>query len=689
MEADKAAQVKLYKLGGASGEIMASVAQTIQVGLYVFLLSNNHQHHKVLEAALASTALQLVHSGVQQPEQFLGSISQLTPSCIVLDMAFLWPPASNTINLTENPTENPTEQRNYNSAAAYQGYNLCHWLTTHSTVPLVLLGDFTAAEARRQAFAAGAYDYLPVPLEPQEVRARLHQLSTYSLNRSQQERLRLLENTVNQANDVVVITEAEPIDEPGPRIIYANPAFEKMTGYSFEEVVGKTPRLLQGPKSDRKELDRIREALAAWQQVRVELINYRKDGSEFWVELDISPVVNEQGWYTHWIAIQRDISERKDAEIEREVLLQKSEAHRRNAESRVQELQAVRQELEHANDLKRQFLANMSHELRTPLTAVLGFNEILGREYYGTLNERQRTYVQDIASAGQHLLELINDILVLSKIEAGHSDIALTHVNLPPIIERSLVIIRERLQEAKLSLEVDMPERLWVIADPRKTKQILYNLLSNAVKFTPEQGYIRVHVYSQADTAHIEVSDSGIGIAEEDLGKLFQEFEQLDPSSSRKYQGSGLGLALVKRFAEMQGGNVWVESTLGQGSCFGFSLKRIQEHSSLAPAQSLEPSQLAHIISTAANNSYPTPPATPSATPSDDLEDNIVLPAAIIEAMRQALLEADLERVLEISQATQPYSVALAHKVRELADHYDYEAIRLLFSNNVRPNGTA
>lgn len=251
-------------------------------------------------------------------------------------------------------------------------------------------------------------------------------------------------------------------------------------------------------------------------------------------------------------------------------------------------------QLEQANKAKSDFLANMSHELRTPLNAIIGFSEVLKDGLIGVLTEKQKDYVSDIFKSGQHLLSLINDILDLSKIEAGKMNLELEEVNLPILFESSLSIIKEKAQAHAIALGLEIDDILAdAFVDTRKFKQIVYNLLSNAVKFTPDGGKVTVRAKKVSLPAPIEepefqmtgqngelignnpgeyiefsVEDTGIGISAEDQKRLFQPFEQVDSSMGRKYEGTGLGLTMVRRLAELHGGAVELSSEVGQGSCF-------------------------------------------------------------------------------------------------------------------------
>jgi signal transduction histidine kinase len=237
------------------------------------------------------------------------------------------------------------------------------------------------------------------------------------------------------------------------------------------------------------------------------------------------------------------------------------------------EIQAKGRELEAANRHKSEFLANVSHELRTPLNAVIGFSEVLLEKLFGELNDKQNEYVDDILSSGRHLLSLINDILDLSKIEAGHMELELTTFDLPNALDNALVLIRERASRHGVRLERVVDEQLGDFrGDERKIKQVLVNLLSNAVKFTPEGGKIQVRAGLDNGAVKISVSDTGIGIAPEHHETIFEEFRQVGSDYARKREGTGLGLTLTKKFVEMHGGRIWVESEPGKGSTFTFTL---------------------------------------------------------------------------------------------------------------------
>jgi len=229
---------------------------------------------------------------------------------------------------------------------------------------------------------------------------------------------------------------------------------------------------------------------------------------------------------------------------------------------------------ETANRAKSEFLANMSHELRTPLNAVIGFSEVLKDESFGPMNEKQKEYITDVLESGKHLLSLINDILDLSKIEAGKMEIRTGEVDLRALLKNSLTIIKEQALARGIELSLNASDTLGTIqADDRKVKQIVFNLLSNASKFTPDGGKIGIEASRTDARVLISVWDTGIGIEEKDRQKVFEEFRQIDSALSRKYAGTGLGLSLAKRFVELHGGQMWFESAgKNQGTRFSFTL---------------------------------------------------------------------------------------------------------------------
>jgi signal transduction histidine kinase len=237
-----------------------------------------------------------------------------------------------------------------------------------------------------------------------------------------------------------------------------------------------------------------------------------------------------------------------------------------------QEIAEKSRQLEIASRHKSEFLSNMSHELRTPLNAIIGFAEVLGDRMFGELNDKQTEYVEVIMESGRHLLSLINDILDLSKVEAGRMELELTAVDLRRLIDDALILVRERAGRRTIALAQVVDRDVGAVsADERKVKQVLLNLLSNAIKFTPEGGRVDVRATRRDAEVEVAVRDTGVGIAPEEREMVFEEFRQVG-SSAAKQEGTGLGLTLCRKFIELHGGRIWVESKVGEGSTFTFTL---------------------------------------------------------------------------------------------------------------------
>ena len=294
-------------------------------------------------------------------------------------------------------------------------------------------------------------------------------------------------------------------------------------------------------------------------------------------------------------------------------------------------LRQAREEAEKANEAKSHFLANMSHELRTPLNAILGMTEGLTDQVFGPVNERQIKALETVDRSGTHLLDLINDILDIAKIESGRIELESKSISVSSLFQSSLDFIKQQVLQKQIQLEIqllsDLPD---LCCDERQIRQVLINLLNNAVKFTPEGGKIILEAQlSKPEFLRITVADSGIGIAPEDINKLFQPFIQIDCALNRQYQGTGLGLSLVKRIVELHGGEVFLISEIGVGSRFMIDLPcahtelRTQGVSRPEPAISIESKGITGAVS---------PSQTPSILLVEDNEANIATVSSYLEA---------------------------------------------------------
>ena len=345
-------------------------------------------------------------------------------------------------------------------------------------------------------------------------------------------------------------------------IVSWNKGAERLYGYRAQEVVGQPISLLIPPElSD--DLPGILSRLQRGERItQFETVRMKKDGTRVAVSVTISPIRESSGTIIGASSIARDITYR-----------QRMEDLSRKNEDLLQQYRRVQE----VNRLKSDFLANMSHELRTPLNAIMGFSELLYHEEVGPLSGEQKEYLGDILSSAQHLLQLITDVLDLAKIEAGKMTFLPEPVELEELVGEVRNILRPLAAAKRLHMEMEIDARLGgVMLDPAKLKQVLYNYLSNAIKFTPEEGQVTIRLRAEGEDAfRLEVEDTGIGIQPENLRRLFVEFQQLDASASKQYQGTGLGLALTRRIVEAQGGSVGVHSIPGQGSTFFATLPRI------------------------------------------------------------------------------------------------------------------
>ncbi len=294
------------------------------------------------------------------------------------------------------------------------------------------------------------------------------------------------------------------------------------------------------------------EALRTGETAHRDIIMQLANGEQKFFYIVASPVKDDNGKIRQINEIVIDITERKHAE----------------------ETRLENERLAAADRAKSEFFANMSHELRTPLNSIIGFSELMKQGTAGKLNEKQKHFIDNIFTSGTFLLSLINDILDLSKIEAGKIELAPEKMSVPVTIKETFSLIKEKAMKHNVVLNTEFDTELeFIEADKQRAKQILFNLLSNAVKFSKEEGgTITITTKKERDMAKISVSDAGIGIKEENMKKLFQKFEQLESGISQKYGGTGLGLAITKQLVELHGGKIRAESKYGEGSTFTFML---------------------------------------------------------------------------------------------------------------------
>jgi PAS domain S-box-containing protein len=350
------------------------------------------------------------------------------------------------------------------------------------------------------------------------------------------------------------------------RVLQVNQQFADMLDTSAEGLVGRAfldlGASIEGARSA-ESWQALVNALAHEPSVNLEQSYRASNGAVMWALVTLAIVRDEAGDLDYLVATIQNITAQKHLE---------HELTRKN-----QQLAEQNRRIEEANRLKSEFLANMSHELRTPLNAIIGFSEIMHDGKVGAISSEHKEFLGDILTSAKHLLQLINDVLDLSKVEAGKMHFDPEPMQLNTIVSEVRDVLRTMACRKDIDVAIEIDPGLGdIVADASKLKQVLYNYLSNALKFTPDAGHVTVRAMPAGrDRYRLEVEDSGIGIQPEDLERLFTEFRQLDTSASKQYQGTGLGLALTKRIVEAQGGTVDVTSTPGHGSTFGAVLPRV------------------------------------------------------------------------------------------------------------------
>ena len=365
------------------------------------------------------------------------------------------------------------------------------------------------------------------------------------------EEIGTLTRAVEQSPASIMITDIEG------KIEYVNPKFTEITGYSSNEVLGQNPRFLKTEDKRPSDYKLMWKKITSGKVWHGEFLNKKKSGELYWEKASISPVRDEKGVILHFVAVKEDVTERKRAD---------------------KELKEAKEMAEAASKAKSEFLANMGHELRTPLNAIIGFSDVLLHGIKGEISEQQGRSLSHIKQSGKHLLEIVNDVLDIAKIEAGKVFIETVPFDMYHLMEEVCNMLSTLAEKNSLKLRMvypdDMPKQ--VMGDPKNLRSIITNLANNAIKFTDE-GDVSIKVESKEQTEkdvlfRISVEDSGIGIPADKLEHIFDKFSQVDASNSRNYEGTGLGLAICKQLVELMGGSIGVISQEGNGSTFWFTL---------------------------------------------------------------------------------------------------------------------
>jgi PAS domain S-box-containing protein len=444
-------------------------------------------------------------------------------------------------------------------------------------LPFILVSGTIGEESAVAAMRVGAHDYLMkdnlARLAPAVAR-ELHEAEERLARRQAEEQLRQAEARYRTlVEHIPAITYIAALDQVSSTL-YVSPQIETILGFSPAEWMTDPERWLK--QLHPRDLERVRANQAHSQSdgapVSSEFRMLSRDGRVVWFRDEAVVVPDEAGQPRYVQGVMLDITERKETE---EALEQERALLAQRVAERTADLSLANAQLARAARLKDEFLASMSHELRSPLNAILGLSEALQEQLYGPLKEDHLKAIRGIEESGRHLLALINDILDLAKIEAGKAELDLDSIAVAAVCQASLRLIQQTALQKQINVATTIDDAVTTIqADARRLKQILVNLLANAVKFTPAGGAIGLEVAGDAaeHVVRFTVWDTGIGIAPEDLARLFQPFIQLDSRLAREYTGTGLGLALVYRMVELHGGSVGVASEVGQGSRFTVTL---------------------------------------------------------------------------------------------------------------------
>ncbi len=427
------------------------------------------------------------------------------------------------------------------------GIEAAEQIRSHFNIPVVYLTAYSDEKILERAKITEPFGYIIKPFKERELYINIEvALYKHKMEKKLRESKEWFSTALKSIGDAMIATDSNGC------IMFMNPVAEALTGWKLDDAQGQ-------PLEDIFEIINTQPGNPAI-KIRKDAIEGQanltllraKDGTKIHVEYSYDPIRDDKGKTIGSVLICRDITERKKTE----------------------QIRLENERLAYASKAKSDILANMSHELRTPLNAIMGFSELLKQKLPGELTEKQEQYLDNILTSSNHLLALIGDILDLSKVEAGKIELVIEKLPVPQAINEGLTLVKEKAMRHNVKLKTELDTELeFIEADRLRFKQILFNLLSNSVKFSkPEGGTVTVTTRKEGSMARFSVTDTGIGIKKEDMGKLFKEFEQVSTGISRIYGGTGLGLAISKNLVELHGGTIMAESRYGEGSKFTFTL---------------------------------------------------------------------------------------------------------------------
>lgn len=374
-------------------------------------------------------------------------------------------------------------------------------------------------------------------------------INDISQRKRKEHHLKLLESVITNTNDSVMITEAEPIDEPGPRIVYVNDAFTRMTGYSAEEVIGKSPRILQGSKTDKSELKRMKESMKKWKACEITVINYKKNGEEFWVTFSINPIADKTGWYTHWIAIERDVTQQKLNEQEREKI--------------IYELS------QNIKDLK-QFSYVISHNLRAPIANLLGLTSLI--DQYEISDKSLKQIIDGIKQSALIFDDTVKDLTKVLVIK-DQTNIVKEKVSFDTVINNVISQLSNILDDNAISINCEFSDAPYIIFTNTYLESVFLNLFTNSIKYKSLKRNLKINISSKTydDFVELRFTDNGTGIdLEKFKGKIFMLYQRFHEAPESK----GLGLYLIKSQIETLGGTIDIASKVDVGTTFIIKFKK-------------------------------------------------------------------------------------------------------------------